>query len=169
MKVRQFGMGWGALLTATAFLFFLTQGLAGARRWRRATCFVAGSIGLVVALVALFILYPTLIVLDQRARTTMTARWRPALFLAKFVDAKIWSLGCLAGGGRCGVAWNTLLLAVLTGGGTTLLGLAFALVVTRTGFRAKRAAAGADRAADHHAALRRRPRASSCCSAAPAR
>ena len=36
------------------------------------------------------------------------------------------------------MAWNSLLLAVLTGAGTTVLGLAFALVVTRTGFRAKR-------------------------------
>lgn len=37
-----------------------------------------------------------------------------------------------------GVAWNSLTLAVLTGAGTTLLGLAFALVVTRTGFPAKK-------------------------------
>ena len=39
----------------------------------------------------------------------------------------------------CGVAWNSLWMAVLVGVTTTLLGLAFALVVTRTGFRAKRA------------------------------
>ena len=39
VKIRQFGMGWGALLTATAFLFFLTQGLAarGAGQGRRAS------------------------------------------------------------------------------------------------------------------------------------
>ena len=79
------------------------------------------------------------------------------MFLAKFVDARIWSLGCFSGG-SCGVAWNSLLLAVLTGAGTALLGLAFALIVTRTGFRAKRLAAGADGAADHHPALRGRAR-----------
>ena len=62
----------------------------------------------------------------------------PTLFAAKFLDAKIWSLACFYQGGRCGVAWNSLLLAVLTGAGATVLGLAFALVVTRTGFRAKR-------------------------------
>src|SRR6185295_72206 len=40
--------------------------------------------------------------------------------------------------GSCGVGWNTLVLAILTGTTTTALGLAFALVVTRTGFKAKR-------------------------------
>ena len=41
-------------------------------------------------------------------------------------------------GGRCGVAWNSLFLAVLVGFITTILGLVFALVVTRSGFRYKR-------------------------------
>jgi iron(III) transport system permease protein len=51
--------------------------------------------------------------------------------------AKIWRLDCLTGG-SCGVGWNTLGLATLTATTTTALGLAFALVVTRTGFTAKR-------------------------------
>src|SRR6185503_10605034 len=51
--------------------------------------------------------------------------------------AKIWRLDCLTGG-SCGVGWNTLVLAILTGTTTTTLGLAFALVATRTGFVAKR-------------------------------
>ena len=38
---------------------------------------------------------------------------------------------------RCGVAWNTLFLAVLVGIGTTALGLAFALIATRTNMRLK--------------------------------
>ena len=66
-EVRQFGMGWGALLTAAAFLFLLTQGLA-ARGVVRGDVFVAGSIGLVVALVAAFILYPALTVLWSALR-----------------------------------------------------------------------------------------------------
>ena len=37
------------------------------------------------------------------------------------------------------LAWNSLLLAVFTGLSTTLLGLAFALIAARTGFRLKRA------------------------------
>ena len=48
-------------------------------------------------------------------------------------DPKIWSLGCVTGRGGCGVAWRTFFLAICTAGGTTMLGLAFALVATRTG------------------------------------
>ena len=54
------------------------------------------------------------------------------------------------------VAWNSFLLAVSVGIGTTLLGLAFALVATRT-FSSQAAAAPADAPADHHPAFRRRP------------
>ena len=57
------------------------------------------------------------------------------VFLGKFLDYKIWSVACLTGGTRCGVAWNSLFLAVMVGVFSTLLGLVFALVVTRTGFR----------------------------------
>jgi iron(III) transport system permease protein len=137
LKIRQFGMGWGALLTAAAFLFVLTQGLAG-RGMVKGDIFVAGSIGLVVAVVTTFILYPTVTILSSALRTN-DGDLAPLLFASKLLDPKIWSFGCLYGAGNCGVAWNSLLLAVLTGAGTTLLGLAFALVVTRTGFRAKRA------------------------------
>ena len=35
MEIRQFGMGWGALLTACAFLFILTQGHRGPWRGQR--------------------------------------------------------------------------------------------------------------------------------------
>jgi iron(III) transport system permease protein len=136
LEVRQFGMGWGAFLTATAFLFFLTQGLA-ARGAVKGDVFVAGSIGLVVASVAAFILYPTLAILASALQDNEGAL-APGVFVAKFADPRIWSLACVSGDVRCGVAWNSLLLAVLTGVGTTLLGLAFALIATRTGFRAKR-------------------------------
>ena len=70
---------------------------------------------------------------------------------------KIWGLGCIAGSTRCGVAWNTLVLALLCATGCTALGLAFALIATRTDFRAQEAAAHPDGAADHHAAVRHRP------------
>ena len=44
---------------------------------------------------------------------------------------RVWGLGCLAGGVRCGVAWNTLMLALLTAAGTTLLGTLIALMAER--------------------------------------
>ena len=66
-------------------------------------------------------------------------RHHPALQqIERLAADKIWSLRCLTGGGRCGVAWNTLFLALACGAGTTSLGLAFALIATRTGFRFKK-------------------------------
>jgi iron(III) transport system permease protein len=59
-------------------------------------------------------------------------------FIRNVQDPSIWSLNCVIGAGRCGVAWRTLWLAIMTGLGSTLLGLAFALVATRTRFPFKK-------------------------------
>ena len=61
----------------------------------------------------------------------------PAFFARLFTE-RVWSLACVGGAGRCGVAWNTLALALLCATCCTALGLAFALLVTRTAFRYKR-------------------------------
>src|SRR5206468_12753958 len=60
------------------------------------------------------------------------------LFAAKITDPSIWSLSCLTGGRSCGVAWNSLAPACVTGVLSTVLGLAFALVSTRTRFPFRR-------------------------------
>jgi iron(III) transport system permease protein len=133
---RQFGVGWGALLVALSLLIILAQGLA-ARGLVKGDIFVVGSIAVVVASVALFIFYPVLTVLSSAVRDNAGAL-APSLFFAKLFNERIWGLGCTYSAVRCGVAWNTLGLAILTGAGTTLLGLAFALVVARTGFTWKR-------------------------------
>ncbi len=133
---RQFGTGYGALLTCAAFLFFLTQGIA-ARGAINGDVFVVGSIGLVIALVGIFILFPVIQILLSALKDD-AGLYAPSVFAAKFFDKKIWGLGCLSSNVSCGAAWNSLFLAVTVGAGTTVLGLAFALVVTRTGFRAKK-------------------------------
>lgn len=130
---RQFGMGWGALLVAGAFLFLFTLGLA-ARGAVGGDEFVVGSIGFVVATVALFIFMPILQMFAS-ALVTQDGDYSLGVFLAKLFSERLWGLGCLAGGVRCGVAWNSLFLAILVGVVTTALGLVFALTVTRTGFR----------------------------------
>ena len=61
----------------------------------------------------------------------------PAVFVGKLANRSIWGLDCLDGPLRCGVAWNTLFLAVLVGAGTTILGLAFALIAHPHGVSAK--------------------------------
>ncbi len=133
---RQFGMGYGALLLASGLLFLFSQGLA-ARGAVNGDGFVVGAVSLVVALVATFILFPVTRILASAFQDN-DYQYAPALFLDKITSPDIWGLGCLTGEVVCGIAWNSLTLGVLTGAGTTLLGLAFALLVTRTGFRAKR-------------------------------
>lgn len=130
---RQFGMGWGAVLVGCAFLFLLTLGIA-ARGAVGGDEFVVGCIGFVIATVGLFIFMPILQMLAS-ALVTQDGEYSILTFLEKLFSARLWGLGCLSGGPRCGVAWNSLFLAVLVGVITTLLGLVFALMVTRTGFR----------------------------------
>ena len=133
---RQFGMGYGAMITASSFLFLFTQGVA-ARGAVNGDVFVTGAIGGVIAVVSVFVFYPILIMM-LAAFATDDGGYSVIGFFPKLFDDRIWSLGCLSGG-RCGVAWNSLFLAVVVGVLSTLLGLAFALVLTRSGFRYKRA------------------------------
>lgn len=132
---RQFGMGYGAMITASAFLFLLTTGIA-ARGAVNGDVFVMSAIGGVIAVVTIFVFFPIAKML-MAAFVTDAGGYSLLGFFPKFFDSRIWGLGCLSGG-RCGVAWNSLFLAVLVGVLTTLLGLAFALVLTRSGFRYKR-------------------------------
>lgn len=132
---RQFGMGYGAMICASAFLFLLTQGIA-ARGAVNGDVFVVSAIGGVIVIVTAFVFFPIAKMLFA-AFITDEGTYSILVFFDKFFDDRIWGLGCLAGA-RCGAAWNSLFLAVLVGLITTLLGLAFALVVTRSGFRYKR-------------------------------
>jgi iron(III) transport system permease protein len=136
IDLRQYGIGAGASVTLLAFLMLLAQGIA-ARGAVNGDRFVVGSITLIVALVLAFIFFPVARILSG-ALQGEDGGVAPLLFVERFVDPRIWGLGCLGGGPSCGVAWNTLALAITTGAATTLLGLAFALVVTRTGFPFKR-------------------------------
>jgi iron(III) transport system permease protein len=131
------GMGLGAGLTAIALLILLCHGLA-AKGWCRGDAFVVSSIGTVVALIATFVFYPVGTILVSAVQDNHGA-FAPGEFAAKFLDRSIWGLDCLVSDLRCGVAWNTLFLALLVGVGTTALGLAFALIATRTAFPQKKA------------------------------
>mgnify|MGYP003672644450 FL=1 len=134
---RQFGMGYGGLFLASSFLFLLTQGIA-ARGAIGGDVFVVSAIGFVIAIVGAFVFFPIVNMLLS-AFITEDGSYSVAVFVGKFFDDRIWGLGCLAGPGRCGVAWNSLFLAISVGFLTTVLGLAFALVVTRSGFKYRRA------------------------------
>lgn len=133
---RQFGMGYGAMFCATAFLFVLTQGIA-ARGAINGDVFVVSAIGGIIVIVTVFVFFPIANMLFA-AFVTEEGTYSITIFFSKFLDDRLWGLGCLAGG-RCGAAWNSLFLAITVGFLTTALGLAFALVATRSGFRYKRA------------------------------
>lgn len=134
---RQFGMGYGALVAASSFLFIFTQGLSSWPGSGR-DYFVVSAIAFVVTMVSLFVFYPIVNMLSASLISEEGGR-SLAVFAEKFFDDRIWGLSCLTGPGRCGAAWNSFFLAVLVGILTTVLGLTFALVVTRSGFRYKRA------------------------------
>jgi len=132
----QVGMGFGALATALAFLFFLTLGLAaqGAMKGDR---FTTGAIGFLVASIALFVFWPVSTVFSQAMLPDDGLSGPMALF-HRLTAKDIWSLGCVTGATRCGVIWNSLVLGTACGVITTVLGLAFALVAARTRFPQQR-------------------------------
>ena len=131
----QRGFGLGAFLLGGVFLSLLCQGLA-AQGFCRGDAFTVSAIGTVIGLVALFVFFPVIIVLFAALQDN-NGNFAPLEFVTKLFDRSIWGLGCLGGRVSCGVAWNTIFLAICVGVATTLLGLAFALITTRTNFRAK--------------------------------
>jgi iron(III) transport system permease protein len=133
---KQSGMGLGAALMLSAFAMLFSLGLAE-RGYFNGDGFIAGCIVAVLAATAMFTFYPVLNILVSAFQDDAGA-WSVMAFLGRLTQPKVWGLGCLIGGPRCGVAWNTLLLALICGVGTTALGLAFALVVARTDFRFKK-------------------------------
>jgi len=134
---RQFGIGLGGVMAVIGCLILFTDGLA-MRGYFKGDRFVAGAVGVLVGSILLFTAWPVGTVLGQmftpREELGVAAAMADRLF-----DSKIWGLGCVAGRVNCGVFWNTLLLAISTASAATMLGLCFALIVTRSQFPAKRA------------------------------
>ena len=129
------GMGLGAGLVALSLLFVITTSIAQSGKGQ-GDAFVIGAIGLIVSLVGIFVFYPVMHILIQAFQ--VEGGYALGEFFPKFFSADIWGLSCLVGNHTCGVAINSLFLAVMTGAGTTFLGLSFALIFTRTNFRAKK-------------------------------
>jgi len=131
----QYGMGLGAALVITTFGMLFSLGLAG-RGYFKGDPFIAASVVGVTALVAVFTFFPVVRILISALQDSVGAFSLAALPERLFTE-KIWGAGCIAGSTRCGVAWNTLTLAFLCAVGCTALGLAFALIATRTRFKHK--------------------------------
>ncbi|MEP4035586.1 iron ABC transporter permease [Pseudophaeobacter sp.] len=130
----QTGFGAGAMVVLVSLLFVLTSGISGMGKGR-GDIFVVGLIGLIIALVGTFVFFPVSRILVQAFETD--DGYSLSQFLGNYFDPEMWSLSCLTLSGHCGPIWNTLFLGIMVGAGTTALGLAFALIATRTQFRAK--------------------------------
>jgi iron(III) transport system permease protein len=125
----QFGIGAGGALVLLSLLMLLGAGIARLGYFR-GDLFVAGAVVLCSALLLLFVALPvgkSLLgaFLDDAGQPSLAA------LAERLAHERVWGLGCLAGGVRCGVAWNTLFLALLTAAGTTLMGTLIALYAER--------------------------------------
>ena len=129
-------MGAGAALMAQVFALLFAFGLAE-RGAMKGDAFIVGAISTLVFLVAVFVFYP-IGSMFIGAVQDFDGSFNPTDFVRNLQDPGIWSLGCVLGAEVCGVAWRTLFLAIMTALGSTLLGLAFALVATRTRFPFKK-------------------------------
>jgi iron(III) transport system permease protein len=127
------GFGWGGFLALGTLTVLFAQGIAAMGKFR-GDGFVSGAVWTIGMMVVLFVFFPVARVLVS-AFTDTKGVLDLALTWERLTASDIWGLSCLVGGTTCGVAWNSLFLAVLAGILSTLLGLAFALLALRSGFR----------------------------------
>ena len=129
LPLQQFGMGWGAAIALFSLVVLGAFGLARGGLFR-GDLFVAAAVLACGALLALFIVFP---VLKALAGAFLGEDGRIALgaFAQRVASERNWGLPCLGGGVRCGVAWNTLFLGLMTAASTTLLGTLMALLAER--------------------------------------
>jgi len=98
LEDRQFGMGWGAVFVGAAFLFLLTLGIA-ARGAVGGDVFVVSAVGLIIALVGLFIFMPILKMIGS-AMITQDGGYSPASFAASASSTATLIAWVLSGAGR---------------------------------------------------------------------
>ena len=139
LQPGQFGIGLGGALSLLALLMLAGAGVARLGYFK-GDLFVASTVLLCSALLLLFVALPVLKALsgaffDETGQPSVTALW------LRIGNERTWGLQCLNltdGGQRCGVAWNTLFLALATAAGTTMLGTMLALLAERGPRRFKR-------------------------------
>jgi iron(III) transport system permease protein len=123
------GYGWGAMLIG--MLLILLCGLGVAKMgFFNGDAFVSVSVLGCVVLLALFIGLPVGKSLAKAFFSESGAFDLVGAF-QRIATERIWGLGCLAGAGQCGVAWNTLFLGIMTALSTTALGFVLALIAER--------------------------------------
>ncbi len=127
---RQFGIGIGAFVALLALTMITAFGVARKGYFRGDMFIAAAVLGCSVMLI-LFIAFPVTKALYS-AFVNEDGHWSVMAIFNRIGNERVWGLNCLAGGARCGVAWNTLFLAILTATGTTVLGAMMALMAERS-------------------------------------
>jgi iron(III) transport system permease protein len=129
LPTGQFGIGLGGALVLVALLMLLGAGVARLGYFR-GDFFVAGAVVFCAALLLLFVALPVGKSLIG-AFLNEDGGFSPSALAERLGNERVWGLSCLVGGHRCGVAWNTLFLALITATGTTVLGTLIALYAER--------------------------------------
>ncbi len=133
---NQFGVGWGGFVALGSLVVLCGFGLARCGRFK-GDLFIGAAVLACAALMALFIVYPVLNALAS-AFLAEDGSVSAAALGERVANDRNFGLQCLGGGVRCGVAWNTLFLGLLTAASTVCLGTMMALMAERTGRRFSR-------------------------------
>ncbi len=133
IAVQQFGIGWGATVVLASLVVLMAFGLAR-RGYFKGDLFVAAAVVFCASLLALFIMFPVLKALSGAFYTeeggfSLGAMW------SRIGNERNFGMGCVVGSNRCGVAWNTLFLGLMTATSTTILGTMMALMAERASKR----------------------------------
>lgn len=130
LSVNQFGIGIGAFIALLALVMITAFGVAR-RGYFKGDLFIASSVVGCSVLLLLFIAFPVTKAL-YGAFLNEEGHWAFSAIFERIGHERVWGLSCLTGGVRCGVAWNTLFLALLTATGTVIMGTMMALLAERS-------------------------------------
>lgn len=130
LAVNQYGIGIGAFIALLSLVMLTAFGVAR-RGFFKGDLFVASSVLGCSVLLLLFIAFPVTKAL-YGAFLNEEGHWAASAIFERIGHERVWGLSCLAGGVRCGVAWNTLFLALLTATGTVVMGTMMALLAERS-------------------------------------
>ena len=130
LALNQFGIGIGAFMVLLALVMISAFGIAR-RGFFKGDLFIASAVLGCTVLLLMFIAFPVSKAL-YGAFLTEEGKWSFTAIFERIGNERIWGLNCLAGGQRCGVAWNTLFLGLMTAATTTVLGTMMALMAERS-------------------------------------
>jgi iron(III) transport system permease protein len=133
LSVTQFGIGWGGFLALSALVVIMAFGVAR-RGYFKGDMFIAAAVVACGLMLALFILFPVLKTLSSAFKTE-DGSWSLIALWERIASERNFGLNCLAGGQRCGVAWNTLFLGLMTATSTVILATLMALMSERASKR----------------------------------